>query len=205
ILTNSTPNDSADGPSPFSVWFRWLVQAKSIPLFVVAASFGTTSAFYFSFAVDLVANADGVSPTLGGPILFLFIGAIGFVGLFAGDAISRFDFRPILLLGLSCLAGAALLLSFAPSSWAAIGVSASLHGAGVMITSVVLSVWSSTIFPEEPSTGFAASLFVSAFGSTIGPVLLGTRSALFSLQAMFLVARTRRLLTGFISPEKRTS
>ncbi|MDP9485702.1 MAG: MFS transporter [Actinomycetota bacterium] len=51
--------------------WRWLLRAKATPLFVVALVFGVTSAFYFSFAVDLVARSRRAVSDNGGVRLLL--------------------------------------------------------------------------------------------------------------------------------------
>ncbi len=179
--------------------WRDLVRAESVPLFVVAVSFGVVSAFYFSFAVDLVVST-GISRTFAGPVLYTFIGVAGACGLFAGDAVDRFGMKRILLVTLVCLGTAALVLSISPSSWVAIGLSASLYGAGVMVMSALLSIWSSSVFAARPSVGFSATLVVFGLGLTLGPVTLGALANPFSLETAFLVSSGRTLLTAFARP-----
>lgn len=198
------PGGSAEGKSSLRRLGRaWLLRVESVPLLVVAFSFGVISAFYFSFAVDLVARSGGFSLTSTGPVLFAFIGAAGFVGLLTGDAVSRFGLRRVLLITLAFLGVAAFLMGVAPSSWPAVAVSASFFGAGVMLMSALLSVWSSAVFPEQPSTGFSATLFVFGVGLVVGPAALGTLAGRFGLEAAFLATAALALLTMLAQPTFR--
>lgn len=183
-----------------SGWSGWLFRRDTLPLLVVALAFGLTTSVYFSFAVDLVVSSGGISRTLGGPVLYTVMGIAGFVGLFTGDDIAKLDISRVLVFGLSALSGAALLLSIVPDRWIAIGLSAALFGAGVMITSAVLSVWSSTVFPEHPATGFSFTLFVMGLGTVIGPVTSGAIADETGFRFVFLIVSTGILVTGLLRP-----
>ena len=191
---------NADATPPDLTW-RDLVQVGAAPLFVVTASFGVVNAFYFSFAVDLVVST-GISRVSGGPILYALVGAAGICGLFTGDAVSRLGACLVLRVTLVGLGVAALLLGVAPSSWAAVGVSASLFGAGVMVVSALLSIWSSIVFAAQPSVGFSATLFVFGVGLTLGPVALSALVGPFGLEAAFLVSGVVAMLTAFVRPKE---
>ena len=191
---------SATAPHALGGAWRRFVGPVSVPLFIVAGSFGFVSAFYFSFAVDLIV-AGGIARTFGGPVLYTLIGAAGLGGLATGDAIERFGQRRVLLAALASLSGAAFLLGAAPSSWLAIGVSASLFGLGVMVTSALLAIWSEAVFPMRPSAGFSATLFVFGVGLTLGPVLLSALDGPFGLDTAFLVAGSIALSTAFVKPK----
>jgi predicted MFS family arabinose efflux permease len=183
-----------DGEPPRRPTPGWVLRAGSAPLFVAAASFGLTSGFYWSFAVDLILRS-GVLPPEAGPLFYVVLGAAGFVGLATGDAVDRFGLRPTLAVILASLGGSALLLGAAPASWPAVGTSAALYGAGVMCMSALLSVWSSGVFPDGPTTGFSATLFVYGVGTVAGPVALGAFAGQSGLGAAFLAAGAVALLS----------
>lgn len=192
--------DPEEGPSRRPGW-GWLLRAEATPLFAVALSFGVVSAFYFSFAVDLVSRSGGPSPAAAGPLLYAVAGAAGFVGLLTGDAVGRFGLGRVLLVTLAFLGVAALMLGVAPSFLPSVIFSAALFGAGVMVMSALLSVWSSTVFPERPSTGFSATLFVFGVGLTVGPAALGALAGPFGLRAGFLVSAATVVLTAAARPK----
>jgi sugar phosphate permease len=85
-----------------------------------------------------------------------------------------------------------------------VGVSAVLYGAGVMCMSALLSVWSSLLFPEQPSTGFSAALFLYGIGTIAGPVALGAFAGHSGLGAAFLVAGALALSTTPVAAFART-
>ena len=70
-----------------------------------------------------------------------------------------------------------------------------------MLMSALLSIWSSDVFPESPSRGFSATLFVFGVGLTAGPASFGALAASFGLEAMFLVAAAVTLLTALARPK----
>lgn len=174
----------------------WLWSAASAPLFAVALSFGVVNAVYWSFAVDLVSGADS-SPTTG-PVFYAVLGVAGFVGLFTGDLSARFGLRRVLRATLASLGVAAGLLGLAAGWLPAVGVSAVLFGAGTMVMSALLSVWSSAVFRERPSTGFSAVLLLFGAGSALGPGAAGIFAAGFGLDTAFLLTAALASATAFM-------
>ena len=178
----------------------WFWCAASAPLFVVALSFGVVNAVYWSFAVDLI---SGAGPSAG-PLLYITLGAFGFAGLATGDAVARFGLSRTLAGTLVALGVAAGLLGLAPGSLAAVGASAVLFGAGVMFMSALLSVWSSDVFRERPSTGFSAVLLLFGIGSIAGPALVGAAVDRYGLGSMFLLVAALSILTSLVRPAQDT-
>lgn len=200
VLSDDAGDSAGNKHSLSRPSWSWLLRSESAPLFAVALSFGLVSAFYFSFAVDLVASSGGFSLTSAGPVLFAFVGVAGFTGLLTGDAISRFGLSWVLLVTLAFLGIAAFLMGVAPSSWPAVAVSASLFGAGVMVMSALLSVWSSAVFPEQPSTGFSTILFAFGVGLVVGPAALGVLAASLGLKTAFLATAALALFSMLARP-----
>jgi predicted MFS family arabinose efflux permease len=194
------PAPGGGGPTALLGW-RWLWRAGTVPLFVVALSFGVASSFHFSFAVDLLVASGGFPRAAAGPFFYAIVGAAGFAGLITGDAISRFGLPRVLLATLASLGAAAFLLGVVPSFPPAVGVSAVLFGAGVMVMSALLSVWSSEAFPERPSAGFSAVLFVFGVGLVVGPAFLGALAGSLGLSTAFLVSAGVTALTVAARPK----
>jgi predicted MFS family arabinose efflux permease len=171
----------------------WLLRAGSAPLFVVASSFGVVNAFYWSFNADLVSSA-GVPLPNAGPVLYVALGVTGFAGLLTGDLVDRVGLGPTLRLTLLFLGAGAGLLGVLPGSLVAVGASAVFYGAGVMLMSALLSVWSSKVFDERPSEGFTAALVLFGVGGVVGPAALGALGAAFGLGTAFVAAAALILL-----------
>lgn len=66
--------------------------------------------------------------------------------------------------------------------------------------SALMSVWSSSVFPERPSAGFSAALLVFAAGSVPGPAVLGAFGGRFGLEAAFVVAAALALSNLLVRP-----
>jgi predicted MFS family arabinose efflux permease len=200
LLPGRPRGTAARTPTP-GLKIGWFVCRESAPLFAVAFSFGTISAFYWAFAVDLIARNS--APVEAGPIFYVVVGITGLVGVLTGDALARFGLRSMLVAILSATAAAALLLGIAPGLWPAIGTSAALYGACVMSMSALLAVWSSDVFSGRPATGFSATLVFFGAGSTVGPAALGALASRFGLDAAFLVSAALALLTMLVAPARR--
>lgn len=192
---------SAEGAIPGGSWpgLGWFWCSASVPLFAVAFFFGVVNAVYWSFAVDLVSGAVSSSlPT--GPALYAVLGVAGFTGLLTGDAVVSFGLRRVLVTTLASLGLAAGLLGLAPGWLPAVGASAVLFGAGTMVMSALLSVWSSAVFRERPSTGFSAALLLFGAGSVVGPGAAGALAGGFGLGAVFLLTAALAWATAFVRP-----
>ena len=171
----------------------WIFRAGSSPLFVVAFSFGVVNAFYWSFNADIVSSAGFPFPNAG-QVLYVVLGAAGFIGLLTGDLVERIGLDRTLRITLLCLGSGTMLLGIAPGSIAVVGVAAVLYGAGVMFMSALLSLWSSAVFRERPSEGFTAALLFFGVGGVVGPAVLGALGGAFGLGSAFVVAAVLILL-----------
>jgi predicted MFS family arabinose efflux permease len=173
----------------------YFARAEAVSLFVVASSFGAVSAFYWAFAVDLISGLSELPFDIG-PVFYVVVGVVGFAGLLTGDAVARVGMVPTLLAILACLVAACVLLGSAPGELVAAGASAALYGVGVMAMSSLLALWSSLVFPEQPSTGFSVTLFLFGVGCVAGPAAFGAFGGRFGLAAAFLVCAGITALTA---------
>jgi len=170
----------------------------------VALSFGVVNAVYWSFAVDLVSGAAGSGPGTG-PLLYVALGIFGFSGLATGDAVARFGLRLTLAATLVALGLAAGLLGLAPGSLPTVAASAVLFGSGVMFMSALLSLWSSDVFRERPSTGFSAALLLFGIGGIVGPAAVGVAAERYGLGGIFLLVGALAILTAMIRPASKSA
>jgi len=176
----------ANAPRPANLFRR-----EAAPLYGAALCFGVTNAVYVSFAADRVAAAGGLVglPDSGASsVIFLAYGVCGIVGLATGWVEMRTGIARLLSTIFLGLAVSLVLVALAPGSWAAILVSAALHGAAVMMISAVFSFSSLRLFPGRGSLGFTAALIGLAAGSVLGPMLAGMLTELWGMQATFLIA-----------------
>ena len=95
---------------------------------------------------------------------------------------------------------ASLLIGVAPGHLPSAIVSAALFGAGGMVMSASLSIWSSSVFAEQPTAGFSAALFVFGVGLVAGPAVLGALAGVHGLASSFVVAAALMLPTMVAQP-----
>ncbi|NDK32508.1 MFS transporter [Nesterenkonia haasae] len=164
--------------------WRWTLAKEAHPLYYVAFVFGVGSAFYWTYAADLALD-EGL-PEHVGPVLWTLVGISGITGVVTGDLVRRLGLGYVLIGALTLLAVASALLGFGPGSWVTVCASASLYGPSFMMMSALLAIWSSHVFPERPTAGFSAALFLLALGSIVGPAALGLLAGAVGLAPTFL-------------------
>ena len=170
----------------------------------MALSFRVVTAVYWSFAVDLVSGATGSGPVTG-PLLYVALGIFGFSGLATGDTVARFGLRLTLAATLVALGLAAGLLGLAPGSLPAVAASAVLFGSGTMFMSALLSVWSSDVFRERPSTGFSSALLLFGIGSVAGPAVAGAAAERYGLGGIFVLVGALAISTALLRPASKSA
>lgn len=100
---------------------------------------------------------------------------------------------------------AAGLLGLAAGSLPAVAASVVLFGFGVMLMSALLSVWSSDVFRERPSTGFSAALLLFGIGSIVGPAVAGAAADRYGLGGIFLLVAALAISTAPIRPASESA
>jgi predicted MFS family arabinose efflux permease len=178
---------------------RYLVRARSIPLFVAATGVGFASAAYWTFSRDLVVRAGDLSVT-GSTLFWTVIGVSGLAGGLAGDLVRRFGLAAAFRASLLCMAAALGLLAAAPGVLLSAYSSAALFGSAyIMLTGIVL-VWSVIVFHERPSAGLGAAFLLIAVGQVFGAPIAGTAAGLAGLGFTFWVFAGIAVLTALIGP-----
>ncbi|MGR3494155.1 MFS transporter [Citreimonas sp.] len=175
-----------------------LVHRAAWPIYGVAASYGTVSAIWISFAADRVQQAGGLpglAPAAAPGVVFLAYGIFGLSGALTGWLHERLGL-PRLLYALQATAALSVgLVALAPAMWSAVLLSAGLQGAHVMMTSAALSFWTERLYPDAPSRGFTAALLAVAAGSAFGPAAAGYLSQAAGGGAMFLTTAALPAIT----------
>jgi predicted MFS family arabinose efflux permease len=193
-------DDEGSSAKPELQW-RWFIGPKSVRLFAVATSFGFAGTVYWTYAVDLVSGAGGF-PASAGPLLWTAVGFTGIAGVATGDMISRLGLRLSMVAALTALGVATGVLGAAPTSWVALGISAALFGSSFMALSALLVTWTSTVFPDQPGTGFSATQVFLAVGTIIGPALMGVVASRFGMETVFIVTGLLALSTALVKPNE---
>lgn len=198
---HSNGGDGGASPLPELRW-QWFIGPRSVRLFAVAVSFGFTGTVYWTYAVDLVSQAGGFSPSAG-PLFWTAVGVAGIAGVATGDLISRLGLRLSLVVTLAALGVATAVLGAAPTSWVALGISAALFGSSFMGLSALLVTWTSTVFPDQPGTGFSATQVFLAVGTIAGPALMGIVAGGFGMETAFIITAFLALLTVLVRPREQ--
>jgi predicted MFS family arabinose efflux permease len=181
--------------------WRWFFGPGSARLFAVAASFGFAGTVYWTYAVDLVSSAGGFSASAG-PLLWTAVGFTGIAGVATGDIISRLGLRLSLIAGLTALGVATGVLGAVPTSWVTLGISAALFGTSFMALSALLVTWTSTVFPDQPGTGFSATQIFLAAGTITGPAIMGVVASRFGMETVFIITGLLALSTALVKPNE---
>ena len=194
------PEGGPDGPKggPATPPLAALARPEARAPYLVAASFGVTSAIYLSFAADRIVAAGGLvgaPDRLAAPIVFVLYGLGGLMGLATGAMEARLGLAPLLRVIFLASAASLALVALAPGSWGGVAASAALQGACVMCLAAVLSFWSLRVLPDLPALGFTAVVMALALGSVVGPVVAGAASDRLGPEAAFLGAATLSLAT----------
>ncbi|MFF2938942.1 MFS transporter [Streptomyces niveus] len=178
---------------------RWFARREAVPLYVTAMSYGLVGAVYWAFAVELISREAGGGAATA-PLFWTAMGLAGTAGALTGPAIVRYGLRWVHVRLFAGIAAAVALLGAAPGAPGAVTLSAVIYGPCFMAGSGVLAVWSYQVFPEQPSTGFSATILALGAGSVTGPAALGLFSGQYGLRAAFLVTAVVAALTLFVRP-----
>ncbi len=181
---------------------RWFLRPASATLYLTAFVYGVIGAFYWAFALDAVSDAAGENSPVA-PLFWTLMGLAGISSVFAGAFFVRLGLRlgqAVLFLALSA---AIALLGLAPGALTAVVASAVLYGPAFMATSSLLALWSYRVFPEQPSTGFSATVLALGIGTLTGPATLGAVADHYSMRTAFLVTAAVTLVTLVFRPPAR--
>ncbi|MGW0335756.1 YbfB/YjiJ family MFS transporter [Streptomyces sp. NPDC003011] len=181
------------------VTLRWFVRRVALPLYSTALVYGVVGAFYWAFALEAVSRAAGDGSPVA-PLFWTLMGVAGITSVFAGAFFLRLGLRLGQAVLFTALAVSIALLGLAPGDLAAVAASAVLYGPAFMATSSLLALWSYRVFPEQPSTGFSATVLALGVGTLIGPAALGAVAEQHSVRAAFLVTAAVALVTPVFRP-----
>ncbi|MGW2103965.1 YbfB/YjiJ family MFS transporter [Streptomyces olivaceoviridis] len=196
--------DAGGNGGGHAVTARWFLRPAAVLLYVTAFVYGVIGAFYWAFAVEAVSDAAGEGSPVA-PLFWTLMGLAGLSSVFAGAFFLRLGLRlgqAVLFLALSA---AIALLGLAPDALGPVIASALLYGPAFMATSSLLALWSYRVFPEQPSTGFSATVLALGLGTLTGPATLGAVADHYSLRAGFLVAAAVALISLAFRPPARRS
>ncbi|CAM5569040.1 MFS transporter OS=Streptomyces fumanus OX=67302 GN=GCM10018772_69700 PE=4 SV=1 [Streptomyces fumanus] len=181
---------------------RWFLRPASATLYLTAFVYGLIGAFYWAFALEAVSDAAGDDSPMA-PLFWTIMGLAGISSVFAGAFFVRLGLRLGQAVLFIALAAAIALLGLAPGALPAVLASAVLYGPTFMATSSLLALWSYRVFPEQPSTGFSATVLALGIRTLTGPATLEAVADHYSVRTAFLVTAAVALVTLAFRPPAR--
>jgi predicted MFS family arabinose efflux permease len=149
---------------------RLWTRAMAAPLAYAVLYFGAITVF-FTYASDVVRSGEWAASAA--PALFALIGVGGLVGVRTGRMAAAVGTRVVGVLSVLVVSGALVLLTLAGASLLLISASAVLFGAGFMVGSSLLAIWTAQVVPQRPGEGFTLALVVGAVTSIATPAVMG--------------------------------
>lgn len=195
------PGPGAGGGERVGLRLRWFVCPRSGRLLVGAGLIGVASSVYWTFAVDRLVAAGGLSSAQSR----LFLGLVGVAsvgGTVAGDVVRRFGGAAVFVVALAAEAAGLVLLGLSPASAGAAAGSALLFGAAYNVVVAVEVIWSARLFASRPSTGLAAIMFMQALGALVGPPVLGAAADHVGFASVFCGAAALLAATATLAPRE---
>jgi predicted MFS family arabinose efflux permease len=140
---------------------------------------------YFTYASDS-ARSGGLDASAAA-VVFVAVGGGGLVALSTGR-MTRALGAPLVGTLSVCVVGCSLvLLSLGRTSLVVVLLSALLFGAGYMVGSAVLAVWTAEVVADRPGDGFTAALVVGALSSIAAPAVMGALIPVLGLPTMLVL------------------
>ena len=140
---------------------------------------------YFTYASD-AARSGGLTASAPAA-LFALIGVGGLVALRTGW-VTRACGAPVVGGKSVCVVGCALtLLALGRTSLPLVLPSALLFGAGYMVGSAVLAIWTAQVVADRPGDGFTVALVIGAATSIAAPAVMGAFIPVVGLRVMLVL------------------
>ncbi len=160
-----------------SPWRRAMV-----PPLTYAVLYFTATTIYFTYASDAARSGGLAWSTV--PLLFAVIGIGGLVGLLTGRVTTAVGPPAVGVGSVFVVSGALALLGLGHTSLPLTLVSAFLLGAGFMVGSSLLAIWTAKVVPDRPGDAFTVTLVVGAVTSIVAPAAMGALIPAVGLPAM---------------------
>jgi predicted MFS family arabinose efflux permease len=181
--------------------WAWFVGSRSARLFIVAFLFGSVTAVYWTFAVDLLISYGTLIETQS-RVFWVIIGAFGLLGGAAGDLVSRFGLRSTFRIAIIVVAIGIGLPALLPTQGMAVFPSAMAFGATFILITGLFGIWSVHVFYDRPSAGFGATFFMISAGQLIGPSIAGVLAAWWEMTFVFQLSSLLCFATAFFGPRQ---
>ena len=187
------------GPPPYG--WSGVVCRRSLPLLAGGVLLGLGSAAYWTFAVEHLTDAGGLSPAASRTFLGI-VGVAGVLATLTGDLMRRFGPGSAYVAVTTAEAAGIALLALLPTSSAAAVASAILFGAAYNAAVAVQAIWSLHVFAERPSLGLAAALSANGVGLMLGPLGAGLLAGPLGTGAVLAIGAAVVAVSGVLAPRE---
>lgn len=140
---------------------------------------------YFTYASD-AARTGGLPPSAAAT-MFALIGVGGLVALRTGRMTRAWAAPVVGGVSVGVVGASLVLLALGRTSLLLVLLSALLFGAGYMVGSAVLAVWTAQAVADRPGDGFTVALVVGAATSIAAPAVVGAAIPALGLPTMLLL------------------
>lgn len=171
-------NHSEEHPQG-SVW-----RLAMAPPLAFAVLYFAAITIYFTYATE-AARSGGLAASAA-PLVFALIGLGGLVGLGTGRMTRAVGTLAVGVGSVCVVSGALVLLGLAGASLPLTLSSAALLGAGYMVGSSLLAIWTAEVVPERPGDGFTVALVVGAVTSIAAPAAMGALLPVLGLSTLLV-------------------
>lgn len=180
VVPRLDDRDSGGDAPQRSPWRR-----ATRPIIAYVVLYFAVVTVYFTYATE-AALSGGLGRTAA-PLVIATVGAGGLVAVRTG-AMARAVGTPAVGVGSVYVAsGALVLLGLGHTSLPLTLLSAVLLGAGFMVGSSALAIWTREEFPDRPGDGFTVALVVGAVTSIAAPAAMGALIPFFGLTGLLVV------------------
>lgn len=175
-----------------------LLRRSLVRPLLFASIYFASCTIYFTYASD-AARSGGLGAAAG-PVLFVVLGLTGVIALRTGRLVRRFGTSRVAACSVATVGMALALLGVDSGSLPMALSSSVIFGAGYMIGSAILSIWTADAVADRPSAGFTAALVVGAISSIAAPAISGALIPVLGLPAVLLCTAAAAVLSGVVLP-----
>jgi predicted MFS family arabinose efflux permease len=145
---------------------------RALPLLTSGLLIGLGSSTYWTFSVEHLTDAGGLSSAASATFLGI-VGVASVLATLSADLVNRVGPRRAFTATTVAEAGALALLALVPSSLVAAIASAILFGTAYNAAMAIQAIWSTHVFSDRPSLGLSAAMSASGVGLLLGPLVAG--------------------------------
>jgi predicted MFS family arabinose efflux permease len=174
---------------------------RALPLLSSGVLVGLGSSTYWTFGVEHLTDAGGLSPATSRTFLGV-VGVASVLATLAADLAHRLGPAPAFKVTVVVEAMALALLALMPSSLAAVMASAVLFGVAYNATVALQAIWSTHVFAQRPSLGISAAMSASGLGLLLGPLAAGLLAGAYGLGAVLLAGAGVVAAAAILAPRE---